>query len=141
MTKNGVLAFIAGIIYTFVLGFAMFYLGTQFPTTKSTFAQSNSTIPTNADYTTPIPYDTYAPDSTVPEDTPASTDDVFAGDNIKYTVKEYNGAIGVFKGTELIKIVDVNVDDLRQSDQDALKAGIVLNTQEDVAALLEDYGS
>lgn len=136
MTKNGILAFICGIIYTFVLGFAMFYLGTQFPATKSTFAEESNTVPTNASYTTNVPYDTYEPEAS-----PTPTEDIFAEDSLKYTVKEYNGAIGVFKGTELIKIVDVNVDELRQSDKDALSAGIILDTQEEVAELLEDYGS
>ncbi|WP_461247497.1 BofC C-terminal domain-containing protein [Treponema sp. R6D11] len=126
MTKTGILAFICGIIYTFVLGFAMFYLGTRFPATKSTLAAESTPVPV-VSYNMEEP--TESPDGALPPD------------EIKYMIQEYNGAIGVFKGTELIKIADVDIESLRAGDREALVKGIIVDTEEEVARLLEDYGS
>ena len=58
-----------------------------------------------------------------------------------YTVKAYEGHIGVFLNSETQPFREINVllESLPQADQDLLKEGIRANTQGELRILLEDY--
>lgn len=60
-----------------------------------------------------------------------------------YRLKEYEGNIAVFKeGSNLpIKTTSISVKELPQADRDMLKEGINASSEEELSALLEDYGS
>ncbi len=63
-----------------------------------------------------------------------------------YIVKEYNGQIGVFyqnKGVEhnMKQIVPINVSRLRAQDRKKLSDGIFIESDKELAQLLEDFGS
>lgn len=60
-----------------------------------------------------------------------------------YTVKESDGAIRVFTdGNEApIRALNISIENLRQSDRQKFKEGIVLDTLEDVIQLEEDFSS
>ena len=61
--------------------------------------------------------------------------------NIKYIVKSYEGKIAVFQNNESspIKIVDVYIDLLPQSDRDILNNGITVSNIDEVNKMLSDY--
>ena len=58
-----------------------------------------------------------------------------------YTIKEYNGHIGVFLNdeTQPYKEVNVPLSALPAEDQELLKKGITANSQGEVQIILEDY--
>ncbi len=58
-----------------------------------------------------------------------------------YTIKEYNGHIGVFLNDEThpYKEVNVSLSTLPEEDQELLKKGITANSQGEVQIILEDY--
>ena len=58
-----------------------------------------------------------------------------------YTIKEYNGHIGVFLNdeTQPYKEVNVSLSTLPEEDQELLKKGITANSQGEVQIILEDY--
>ena len=58
-----------------------------------------------------------------------------------YTIKEYNGHIGVFLNdeTQPYKEVNVSLSALPTEDQELLKKGITANSQGEVQIILEDY--
>ncbi len=60
-----------------------------------------------------------------------------------YKLSEYNGSIGIFKdGAEVpVNVVDIDVDLLRAYDRESLQRGIWVDTEADVWALIEDFGS
>lgn len=60
-----------------------------------------------------------------------------------YKLKEYEGNIAVFKeGSNFpIKTTSISVKELPQADRDMLKEGINASSEEELSALLEDYGS
>ncbi len=63
-----------------------------------------------------------------------------------YEVKEYNGEIGVFyknMGTEnrMKQLVPIDVRRLRSEDRKKLSEGIAVDSEEELAQLLEDFGS
>ncbi len=66
-----------------------------------------------------------------------------AADTQTYTVKTFNGRIGVFADSaeDPIEILDVEVTALPQDDQTALTAGIPAGSKADLRRILEDYGS
>lgn len=58
----------------------------------------------------------------------------------KFSMRETNGKIGVY--TEdgfLVRIIDVNVNLLPQSERDALREGITVNSWRELAALIQDF--
>lgn len=61
----------------------------------------------------------------------------------KYIVKEHNGQIAVFVGDDTIpiKILNIDVSQLREYDKQQFKKGITLNTLSDVLMLEEDFSS
>ncbi len=65
-------------------------------------------------------------------------------ESTSYWLREYNGHIAVFfsSGDETPAIeTTIEVDSLRDIDQEMLKNGIEAATYEDVLKLLEDFGS
>ena len=63
-----------------------------------------------------------------------------------YILKEYNGKLGVFyqyppHDSELHQIIDMNVEHFRQEDRGKLKNGIEINSDEELAQILEDFTS
>ncbi len=60
-----------------------------------------------------------------------------------YTLREYNGHIGVFENDDSTPIqeIDVLVDNLPASDRALLAKGIVAKDTAELRSLLEDYGS
>lgn len=67
--------------------------------------------------------------------------DVMAGEKDYYTVKEYNGHIGVFRNeeTEPFEEIQVDVNLFPETDRDLLKQGIKAHTPEELNAVIEDY--
>lgn len=61
-----------------------------------------------------------------------------------YVLKEYHGDICVFtsdSGTEPSIVTNIDVSTLRQTDADALKEGLTVDSFEKLLMLLEDFGS
>lgn len=60
-----------------------------------------------------------------------------------YTVKAYNGKIGVFIGdsTTPDQVIDVNPDTLPQSEAERLNQGIHVDTHDGLLTILENYTS
>lgn len=58
-----------------------------------------------------------------------------------YTVKEYNGHIGVFRNEEAepFEEIQVNIDLFPETDQVLLKQGIQAHTPEELNGIIEDY--
>lgn len=55
-------------------------------------------------------------------------------------LKENNGQVVLFKGTEIITVYDtVIVDVLPDSDREALKKGIPIENEEQLLSIIEDY--
>ena len=55
-------------------------------------------------------------------------------------LKENNGQVVLFKGTEIITVYDtVIVDVLPDSDKEALKKGITIENEEQLLSIIEDY--
>ena len=71
--------------------------------------------------------------------TTARANDSNAG--IVYTVKEYKGHIGVFRGTENspFEEIEINVDLFPKADQDLLKEGIKAYGEQELNRVIEDY--
>ena len=67
--------------------------------------------------------------------------DAMAGENSYYTVKEYNGHIGVFRNeeTEPFEEIQVDVNLFPETDRELLKQGIKAYTQEELNGVIEDY--
>ncbi|MCX7614673.1 MAG: hypothetical protein N2Z65_02820 [Clostridiales bacterium] len=62
----------------------------------------------------------------------------------KYIMKLYNGALAVFDAENPSKpqyITDIDERTLRDTDREAFKKGIPVYSDEELASLLEDYGS
>lgn len=63
-----------------------------------------------------------------------------------YVLKEYDGKIGVFyqnpkNNNEIKEIIDVNIQHLRQEDRELLQKGIMVESNEELAQIIEDYSS
>lgn len=60
-----------------------------------------------------------------------------------YLLKEHEGRIGVFKngGDEVIQILDIYVFSLPDADQIDLVDGIIINSNEELTKIIEDYES
>ena len=63
-----------------------------------------------------------------------------------YIVKEYNGKIGIFyqtpvNGQQIKQIIDVNINNFRQEDRELLQQGIPVESDEELAGIIEDYSS
>lgn len=64
-----------------------------------------------------------------------------------YIVKEYDGKVGLFyqipvNGKDFIRdIGNINIEQLRQDDREKLKKGIAVDSDEELAQLLEDFTS
>lgn len=58
-----------------------------------------------------------------------------------YTVKEHNGVITVFMGDEILDIMlsTVKVENLPESDQEIIYAGVDFDSYKDLIAFLEDF--
>lgn len=80
------------------------------------------------------------------EDAPADTEKEPLSGGGYYVVKSYSGKLAVYRvyedGTRTIaSIVDMDVSTLPAQDVKSLKTGIVLDSEEDLIRLLEDYMS
>ena len=56
-----------------------------------------------------------------------------------YTLREYNGKIGIFENEALIYTLDTYVFTLPENDKKLLKDGIEVSTKEELYELLEEY--
>ena len=56
-----------------------------------------------------------------------------------YTVKEYNGKIGVYENEALIYTLDRHVFTLPEYDKKLLSSGIVVSTEEELYKIIEEY--
>lgn len=73
----------------------------------------------------------------------ASVISVFA-DNKKeendLILKEYNGSVALFQNDEIKEIYDeIVISVLPDSDKEILKSGIVIESEEQLASIIEDY--
>lgn len=61
--------------------------------------------------------------------------------NDKYTVREFEGQIGIFTNDEAkpIEVFETSVSLLPQSDRELLKNGITVDTPEELQKLIEDF--
>ncbi len=59
----------------------------------------------------------------------------------QYTVREFDGQIGIFNGNEKtpIEVFDTSVALLPKSDQELLEQGIIVSTPEELQRIIEDY--
>ena len=60
-------------------------------------------------------------------------------ESTEYTIKEYNGKIGVFENGSLIYTLDTYVFTLPQNDKKLLTDGITVSTEKELLELLEYY--
>ena len=61
-----------------------------------------------------------------------------------YTLREYEGRIGIFSGGDMETpqmLTDIYTAGLRQIDRESLEQGITVTGMEEVLKLLEDFGS
>ncbi|MCG8500652.1 MAG: BofC C-terminal domain-containing protein [Firmicutes bacterium] len=63
-----------------------------------------------------------------------------------YIVKEYNGKIGVYYQSALVEnplkqLIDINIQQLRDEDREKLKQGIYVNSDQELAQIIEDFTS
>lgn len=58
-----------------------------------------------------------------------------------YSLRSYNGWIGVYQGETLVYCSDILVDTLPNSDRSILERGIETESWDEVLLLLEDFGS
>lgn len=76
-----------------------------------------------------------------PSSQESSEVDVMVGKEDFYTVREYNGHIGVFRNeeTEPFEEIQVDVDLFPEIDRELLKEGIKAYTPEELNGVIEDY--
>lgn len=69
--------------------------------------------------------------------------DVIASRSDVYTVKEYQGIIGVFHNADRIPYQEINVEvsSLPEEDQKLLKTGIQVYSKDKLNSVIEDYES
>lgn len=79
--------------------------------------------------------------SKVPSSQESSEVDAMAGEKDTYTVKEYNGHIGVFRNeeTEPFEEIQVDVNLFPETDRELLREGIKAYTPEELNSVIEDY--
>ena len=60
-----------------------------------------------------------------------------------YTLKEYDGKIGIFYNAEIVPFQQINVEvsSLPEADQVLLKEGIIVYSKEELKSKIEDYES
>lgn len=64
--------------------------------------------------------------------------------NVGYTLKEYDGKIGIFRGdsdTPYTFVDDVEISYLNEYDRELLKVGIEVSTESELKSLIEDLTS
>ena len=66
-------------------------------------------------------------------------DETIEEQTTEYTLKEYNGKIGVFENGALIYTLDTYVFTLPQNDKKLLTDGITVSTEKELIELLEYY--
>ena len=66
-------------------------------------------------------------------------EDVTNREKTVYTVKEYNGKIGVYENEALIYTLDRYVFTLPEYDKKLLSSGIVVSTEEELYKIIEEY--
>ena len=61
----------------------------------------------------------------------------------KYIIKNFNGSLAVFENGKIspIRITDVDISSLPLVDQQLLQEGIMIENENDLSAMLEDYCS
>ena len=72
----------------------------------------------------------------------ASYISVFANnkDNMDMVLREYNGSVALYKGNEIIEIYDeIVIGVLPDTDRKLLKEGIVIENEEQLSRIIEDY--
>jgi hypothetical protein len=62
-----------------------------------------------------------------------------SSDKTVYTVKEYNGKIGIFENNALIYTLDKYVFTLPEYDKKLLSSGIEVSTKEELYEIIEEY--
>jgi len=124
MSKTGIYAIVFGIIYSMLIGYIAFTMG-QNATRYAANTLNNEVLAENVASPTPGP---------------ASSSTIMPTPN-EYLIKDVNNKIGIYQNGKLIRIVDVDVDSLRPNDADKIRAGITLQTDQDLASFLEDYTS
>ena len=119
MTRTGIYAIICGLIYSAVIGYIAYSMGKN---------------------ATQYAVDTFNHE-VLAESVGSPVGEISEPEKREYLVKEFNNRIGVYQGEQLIRIIDVDVLGLRATDRERLREGIRLETGEDLAGFLEDYGS
>jgi len=117
MTRRGILIAILGLVYSIAIGYVSYQLGKS--ATEHTIAALDNKVVAQE----------------VPTNTPPAEGEK------TYTIKEFDGKIGVFEGDALIRIVDVDLSTFRAEDRNLLREGIKVTTREEVLGILEDYSS
>ena len=58
----------------------------------------------------------------------------------KWTVKEYNGKIGIFNASgEIVEIIDTYIKSLPSKDQALLREGFEVNSEKELYSVIEAY--
>ena len=73
------------------------------------------------------------------EDSEAVFEETNVNEKTIYTVKEYNGKIGIFENEALIYTLDTYVFTLPEYDKKLLSSGIEASTQEELYEIIEEY--
>lgn len=83
------------------------------------------------------------PSSIAPEDSLKSQDLPLDSKSKGYKIKNYNGNIAVFnsESSSPLRITSVTVEELPPADQELLKKGIDVSSEEELITILEDYCS
>lgn len=73
----------------------------------------------------------------------SSQGDLQHNDSLAYIVKDFNGNIAVFEKDKSVpfKVTQVNTRNLPKKDQDLLKIGIPVHSEQELAELMEDLCS
>ena len=73
------------------------------------------------------------------ENTESVFEETSANEKTVYTVKEYNGKIGIFENESLIYTLDRYVFTLPEYDKKLLSSGIEVSTKEELYEIIEEY--
>ena len=66
-------------------------------------------------------------------------EEILSNSETVYTVKEYNGKIGIYENGALVYTLDKYVFTLPEYDKKLLSSGITIHTEEELYKIIEEY--
>ena len=128
MTKMGLITTCMAVVYSVLLGYIFYQIGTMNPREGFSYVASVDTQILQMEEVEAATVDEEVLLPELPEE-------------ITYMIREHDSRIGVFQNGELIRIVNVDLTQLRERDARMLREGISAASLEEVAEILEDYTS